>query len=442
MQGFIELEKKYLPTIDLKLRREFPEIFKRKETGKRRKVQNLTETETVRLFALYKSGNEQASNKLILSQLKLVYLYAKKFHLSLNGTALPEDDIVGFANLILLEILPEYEPYMNGKFCSLASYIRTWLEYNLLAKIKEYGLVVRLPTNKISELTLRKRYLGHYVQKHNEQPGHGDSIEIFEKGEHRKIVFNLLDQTIDIFVKQNNTFEFKKSVNYDLNECFEIISGNNTILDNEDETLEYFDCFASDNTHVFEDEFKVVSKEINKVLDSLPLREQESVKLFYIDNEQLKSIPCKLTPNFESSSETRTLQKSSLNRIEIFIEGEESISYEFTSNYHVKSEEATGEIKSKCLTPLFGRETVYKTSAEDFEFSFEMMKPLKKIKIVHQTVKDSKEVQYSITGNILQFSVDFQMGYIFTPQTFLNNIEAILSKLRRKLIHLQDIIKE
>jgi DNA-directed RNA polymerase specialized sigma subunit len=455
---FIEIEKRYLPEIDNIIKRNFPEYFKKLKglsKQKRKEIIILSQSEIIDLFEKYKKGDLFSRDLLIYSQLKLVYLYTKKFHISNNGTNISEEDLLGFANLILLEMLENYNPYKNenqNEINSFSSYIRTWLEFNLHTELKKYGLTIKLPSNKITEITLQKRYISKYEQRYGEHPKQGDEIFFYEKGIHKKIIFNLIDSEMQLFEMDNNEYTFKKNIKYDESESFEIKSGNEIILnDGEDVNLELFDTIKGDITIDIKDTEKIIKDSIEKVFNNLSEREQEYISLFYYKEESLKNIPTLITPDTNNKTEIKTLNKTSLNKIKIIIQKKDKskifISYNILSNHHT-IECNHDEFNLKEITPITHKHQNISTKEKFSNFIFEILDitsiEVESITIKHETYKENKNLEFKIEQtedgkSFLKFFVEYSYGIIFTSQTFLNNNENLLKKLRTKLIKLKKI---
>ena len=455
---FIEIEKRYLPEIDNAIKRKFPDYFKKIKglsKSKRKEISILTQSEIIDLFEKFKEGDLESRDLLIYSQLKLVYLYTKRFHISNNGTNISEDDLLGFANLILLEILEDYNPYKDkeaNEINNFSSYIRTWLEFNLHTELKKYGLTIKLPSNKITEITLQKRYISKFEQRYGELPRHGDEISFCERGIYKKVYFDLLDNEIKIFERDNNDYVFKKSVKYDETETFEIKSGNEVVIrENEDVDLELFDVIKGDITIEINDNERLIKDSIENVLKNLSSREQEYMSLFFFKEESLKNIPALITPDINNKNEIKTLNKTSFNRVNVeMLKKDETkifISYNITSNYHT-IESSHNEIISKDLIPVNQKYSniLTKEKSSDFIFEFLDINSIKResINIEHETYKGIKNVDFEICESEdgkyrLNFFVEYSYGIIFTSQTFLNNNETLLKKLRTKLINLKKL---
>lgn len=455
---FSELEKVYLPEIDKVIERNFPDYAKKIKDiplNKRKTTHVLSQKEILNLYNKYKNENDLYSRDLIIiSQLKLVYLYAKKFHYSNNGTMLSEEDLLGFANLILLEIIDAYDPYTGKEgtsdFNNFSSYVRTWLEFNLHTEMKKYGLLVRMPTNRISEMAVQKKYISKYEQKYGEPPRHGDFLVFKENGQTKKVVFDYADEKMLFYEKNGDNFSFVKSVKLD-ESPFEIVSGNNIVCQDENEEAEYFDLMAGElDTSINDNE--IISKSISNVLQTLSDRERRYIELFYIQKIPLKNIPSLIPPDIKNKNELKTLNKTSLNKIELKALTKNSekvfIEYKVNANYHIEEGEFGQTIQCNLLKPLSHFKTNINTNKrkECFEFLIKEMDDINfdSIEIKHSYLNKSDVIFFNVKpseeGFILSFEIEYNYGIIFTSQTFLNNNEQLIKKLRTKLIHLKKIV--
>lgn len=450
---FIEIEKRYLPQIDNAIKRNFPDYFKKLKglsKTKRKEISILTQAEIIELFEKYKDGDLYARDLLIYSQLKLVYLYTKRFHISNNGTNISEEDLLGFANLILLEILEDYNPYKNtNEINNFSSYIRTWLEFNLHTELKKYGLTIKLPSNKITEITLQRRYVSKYEQRYGEAPKHGDEIVFCERGIYKKVIFNLLDGEMNLFEKEDNEYTFKKNIKYDESETFEIKSGNEIVSKENDEIdLELFDIIKCDTFIEIKDNEKIIKDSIENVLNNLSEREQQYISLFFFKEEPLKNIPALITPDTNNKTEIKTLNKTSLNKINVHLTKKDKtkifISYNIISNHHT-IEGSHDDFFSHDIIPVTHKYKNISTKERSSDFIFEILdiNSIEKISVEHETYKGIKNIDFKIEESegkyLLNFFIEYSYGIIFTSQTFLNNNENLLKKLRTKLIKLKKI---
>lgn len=449
---FIDIEKTYLPQIDSIIKRYFPKYFERIKNlpqSKKKKIPILSQEELVELYFKYKEGDIHSRDLIIYSQLKLVYLYAKKFHITQNGTNISEEDLVGFANLILMEIIDDYVPFTEGKneLNNFSSFIRTWLEFNLHTELKKYGLAIKLPPNKITEISLQKKLISKYEQVNGESPRHGDHVDYCERGVDKRAIFDVLNEKIEIYEKQENDLVLIKSSKFDTLEVFEIKSGNEIVnKDSEEVHLEIFDGIKSESLITLNFNDDIMKKSIEKVLDDLTQREREFVELYYFRSEAIKKIPSLLTPDKNNEGEMKTFNKTSRNTITVKGNKKNSeevfIVYEVFANAH-DTPAGKNKVDVDGITAITHKNTELITNEvqDTYEFLLSNEIDLNTIEVKHKSCKNEEDIKYSLNltenGYILNFKINYSYGMIYTPQTFLNNNETLLKKLRTKLIHLK-----
>jgi DNA-directed RNA polymerase specialized sigma subunit len=452
---FIDIEKTYLPQIDNIIKRYFPKYFERIKNlpqSKKKKIPILSQEELVELYFKYKEGDIHSRDLIIYSQLKLVYLYAKKFHITQNGTNISEEDLVGFANLILMEIIDDYVPFIEGKseLNNFSSFIRTWLEFNLHTELKKYGLAIKLPPNKITEISLQKKLISKYEQVNGESPRHGDQVDYCERGINKRAIFDVLNEKIEIYEKQENELVLIKSSKFDNLEVFEIKSGNEIINKDSDEVhLEVFDGIKSDPLIVLNFNDDIIKKSIEMVLDDLTQREREFVDLYYFRSEAIKRIPSLLTPDKNNEGEMKTLNKTSYNIVTVKANKKNSeevfIAYEVFANAHdIPAGKNKADIDGMTAITHQNTELITNEVSDSYEFLLSNEIDLNSIEVKHKSCKNEENIKYSLNltenGCILNFKINYSYGMIYTPQTFLNNNETLLKKLRTKLINLKKYI--
>jgi hypothetical protein len=276
--------------------------------------------------------------------------------------------------------------------------------FNLHTELKKYGLTIKLPSNKITEITLQKRYVSKFEQRHGEVPKHGDEIVFCERGIHKKIIFNLLDEEMVLFERENEDYVFKKNIKYDESETFEIKSGNEVVLnENEDIDLELFDVIKSDISIDINDNEKLIKDSIENVLKNLSQREQQYISLFFFEEQSLKNIPTLITPDVNNKTEIKTLNKTSLNKINISIPKKDEtkifISYNIISNHHT-IEGSHDEFGLKEIIPVTHRYKNISTKEKCSDFIFEILDinsiEVEAITVEHETHKGSKKLDFVI----------------------------------------------
>jgi len=132
----------------------------------------LTEAEEQHLTARLVEGDEQARERLILSNLRLVVSIAKRYqshsqephHLSLL-------DLIGYGNLGLIRAVSKYDPARGTRFVTCAS---LYVKAAILRALDEQGRLVRLSSYRIAQVRhlLNREYaLLHQLER---APSHAE----------------------------------------------------------------------------------------------------------------------------------------------------------------------------------------------------------------------------------------------------------------------------
>lgn len=463
-----ELQNYYLPLVDSIYEKYFPKYVEKTKNlprEQRRKIPLLSKKQQVEYYKKYKSGVYYANGSqhvtpdamhardmLIYSQLRLVYHYAQKFHHSRNGTNLSEEDIIGFANEILVDIIQGYDPFKgkseediaNGNINTLPTYIRNWLRNYLHKYLKDYGLLIRLPHNQINDMMLQRKILKQFYQRNGREPFDGENYEYICKGVLKYIFFDISNNEIWVEIGEGEQRELERVIKYSPENTANVVSGQKQINEEGDEL---FDLVEGDSNVSLDDERKLIARSIRKTLSTLSKRDEESIRFYYFDNKPLKDIPSLLTPNDDDNKEFENLAKTSENIIRISYRSNgqnHKIVYKVCANHHLKEEEY-GNFRRKDVEFLSHKHKNIFTNNRRSTFKFNI-KNATDIKIKHITKKNiikytkgSGDNTYSYDGNHLIFEVEYSYGEIFTSQTFLNKKEKLLVKLRKKLRHLNNI---
>lgn len=110
-----------------------------------------------------RQGDRQALEKLTTSNLRFVVSVAKKYQF--QGLALP--DLISEGNIGLIKAAYRFDETRGFKFISFAVW---WIRQSIIAAIAENARMVRLPVNKIHEITKINRAINEVEQKMFREP--------------------------------------------------------------------------------------------------------------------------------------------------------------------------------------------------------------------------------------------------------------------------------
>ena len=112
-----------------------------KQFLKETKAGTLTRDEELTLLAEAQAGDIRSRNRIIESNIRFAMQVARQY----QGSGLPIEDLIGFANMGLFEAVERFDPSKNVKFTTFAIwYVRAELQKAL----NDLSRVVRIPSHK------------------------------------------------------------------------------------------------------------------------------------------------------------------------------------------------------------------------------------------------------------------------------------------------------
>jgi len=115
------------------------------------------------LFKKAQNGDKQAYAKVVSSNLKFVITVAKKY----QNQGLPLDDLVAEGNLGLVKAYYKFDLSRDVKFITYAVW---WIRQSIINAIHEHSKLIRLPLNKIINVTKINRAKEHLCQILEREP--------------------------------------------------------------------------------------------------------------------------------------------------------------------------------------------------------------------------------------------------------------------------------
>src|SRR4029079_10582328 len=135
------------------------------------RVPQLTADDEQDLGARVRSGDEEASRKLIESNLRFVVATAKKY----SRSGYPLHELINEGNLGLIEAASRFDPTRGVRFITYASW---WIRQAILAAIAHYGQVFRIPPKLKHELYRFETKVSNLTQ----ELGHRPTVDEISKG--------------------------------------------------------------------------------------------------------------------------------------------------------------------------------------------------------------------------------------------------------------------
>ena len=123
----------------------------------------LTVDEEVELAQRIHSGDKEALDKLVRSNLRFVVSVAKQYQ---NGE-LTLSDLVNEGNVGLIKAAEKFDETRGFKFMSYAVW---WIRQSIMQALAEQSRLVRLPLNQVGLLNKINKTIADFVQEHERQP--------------------------------------------------------------------------------------------------------------------------------------------------------------------------------------------------------------------------------------------------------------------------------
>lgn len=136
-------------------------------------IQNLptvSREEERRLLKLAYAGNDSAYNKVMNANLRFVITVAKKY----QNQGLELEDLVAEGNLGLVKAYHKFDLDKNVKFITYAVW---WIRQSILNAIHENAKMIRLPLNKIANITKLSKVFESLAQELGREPTHYELVD-------------------------------------------------------------------------------------------------------------------------------------------------------------------------------------------------------------------------------------------------------------------------
>ncbi len=117
----------------------------------------------VEMARLIKEGNEEALSNLVKANLRFVVSVAKQY----QNLGLPLSDLINEGNMGLMIAAKRFDGTKGFKFISYAVW---WIRQSILQALAEQSRIVRLPLNRIGELTRVNKVLNKLEQRLGRPP--------------------------------------------------------------------------------------------------------------------------------------------------------------------------------------------------------------------------------------------------------------------------------
>ncbi len=112
------------------------------------------------------AGDEEAVRELVVSNLKFVVAYAKRY----RAASIPFLDIIHEGNLGLIQAAKKYDPFKEGQDVKFITYAVWWIRQAILHFLAENGTAFRLPQKQANTLYRLERVRNLLAERRGRPP--------------------------------------------------------------------------------------------------------------------------------------------------------------------------------------------------------------------------------------------------------------------------------
>ena len=212
------------------------------------KIDLITAEEEVELARRIREGDQVALNKLVNANLRFVVSTAKQY----QGSGLRLSDLINEGNIGLVKAAKRFDETRGFKFISYAVW---WIRQSILQAISQNSRMVRLPLNKIGEISKIKKVYSALEQTHQRPPS---AAEIANELDMSSAKVKLAMKNSGKHLSMDAPFQEGESSN-----LYNVVASKDS---------------SSPDDKMIKDS---LSSDINQALKTLPNRESEIIRLYY-----------------------------------------------------------------------------------------------------------------------------------------------------------------
>lgn len=134
--------------------------------GELGKTRLISPEEEVGLAGRIRQGDLAALNRLVQANLRFVVSVAKKY----QHQGMPLSDLISEGNLGLIEAAKKFDETRGFKFISYAVW---WIRQSILAALTEHSRMIRLPMNKVNDISKVNKAVAQMEQELYHRPSAG-----------------------------------------------------------------------------------------------------------------------------------------------------------------------------------------------------------------------------------------------------------------------------
>ena len=212
------------------------------------KIDLITADEEVELTRRIREGDQIALNKLVNANLRFVVSAAKQY----QGNGLRLSDLINEGNIGLVKAATRFDETRGFKFISYAVW---WIRQSILQAMSQQSRMVRLPLNKITEISKIRKVFSSLEQTYQRPPS---AVEIARELDMSAAQVKLAMKNSGKHLSMDAPFEQGESSN-----LYNVIKSKDA---------------TSPDANMMKDSLRT---DIDQALKALPDREREIIRLYY-----------------------------------------------------------------------------------------------------------------------------------------------------------------
>jgi RNA polymerase primary sigma factor len=123
----------------------------------------LTVEDEIELAARIHAGDEEARERMIKANLRLVVKIAREY----DGLGLPLLDLINEGNIGLMRAVDKFDPAKGGK---LSTYASLWIKQQIRRAITNQAKTIRLPMHAVEKVWHLREVIARFKEKHGCEP--------------------------------------------------------------------------------------------------------------------------------------------------------------------------------------------------------------------------------------------------------------------------------